>query len=137
MAVLTLFDCFLYDLGAGAHNLSSDTIKVYLTNTAPASTYEDKADLAGITEENGYAAADITAVWSQETDGTAELDGTDVVFTASGGDFGPFRYAVFYNFTHATDRLIGSYDYGVSVTVPNGQPFTVDFPLPLFKLAVQ
>lgn len=134
MPALTLFDCFLYDLGAKQHDLSNDTIKVYLTNTTPVSTNANKADLAGITEENGYAPTDITAVWSQETDGSAELDGTDVVITASGGTYGPFRYAVFYNETHATDRLMGSYDYGASITVPNGQPFTIDFPLPLFKL---
>jgi hypothetical protein len=137
MAVLNLFDCFLYDLGTKQHDFSNDTVKVYLTNTAPSASDEDKADLAGITEENGYAATDITAVWSQEADGSAELDSTDVVITASGGSFGPFRYAVFYNETHATDRLMGYYDYGVPITVPDGQPFTIDFPLPLFKLAAQ
>ena len=54
--------------------------------------------------------------------------GTDVTWTATTGGFGPFRYAVLYNDTHASDALIGWWDYGSSVSCANaGETFKVDF----------
>tara|TARA_R100001244_G_scaffold47793_1_gene42602 strand:- start:1344 stop:1556 length:213 start_codon:yes stop_codon:yes gene_type:complete len=53
----------------------------------------------------------------------------DVVFTASGGSIGPYRYAVLYNDTPTSpaDPLIGWYDYGSSQTSAAAETFTVDF----------
>ena len=136
MATFNRFDCFFLDLGKAVHDFSTHDIEIYLTNTAPSASDDSlKADLAGITEENNYTPASITPVWS-ETDGVADLDGTNVVFTASGGTFGPFRYAVFYNpdTTAATDPLIGWYDYGSAVTVADGKTFTVTLPSPIFQI---
>jgi hypothetical protein len=129
MAKFNKFNQFAGDVGLAVHDLNADTLKIYLTNNTP-SVSDDavKADLAGITEENGYAPADITNTYSQ-TSGLGTLAGTDVVLTASGGSFGPFRYVVLYNdsTTVKTDPLIGYWDYGVEVTVPTGETFTVDF----------
>ena len=136
MAEFQEFDCFMRDLGKAVHDFSTHDVEVYLTNSAPSASGDSvKADLAGITEENGYAAASITPVWSQ-TSGIAKLDGTNVVFTASGGSFGPFRYAIFTNpdTTEATDPLMGYYDYGASISVTSGQAFTVYLPSPIFQL---
>ena len=114
-------------LGLAAINLNTDTLNVYLTNNAPDAALDDvKADLAGITEENGYAAADITNLYS-EAAGTGTLTATDVVWTAAGGSFGPFRYVVMYDDTHANDVLIAWWDYGSSITVLVGETMTVDF----------
>jgi hypothetical protein len=112
---------------------------VYLTNAAP-SVEDDsvKADLAEITPENGYPAggADIQNDYTEAT-GTGTVAGTDVVFTAVGGSFGPFRYAVLYNDTPAApeDPLVGYWDYGAAVICLVGETFTVDFGAAVLTIA--
>jgi len=136
MASYVKFQDFVEALGLGEHDLSTDTLKVYLSNAAPsASDDADKADLAEITNENGYAApVDIQNTWS-ESGGTGTLAATDVVITASGGTVGPFRYAVVYNDDHTSDGLVCYWDYGSEVTLQNGESFTVDFGASVFTLA--
>lgn len=129
MATFNKFQDFSEQLGKGVHQLhaAGHTLKVYLTNNAPSAADDAvKTDLAGITEENGYAPGDIQNDYS-ETGGVGTLTAIDVVFTASGGSFGPFRYAVIYNDTAANDNLVGYADYGSSITVLTGETFTVDF----------
>jgi hypothetical protein len=136
MALFRKFQQFAGDIGLAVHNLHTDTLKVYLTNNTPSLSADAvKTDLAGITEEHGYAAADVTNTYSQ-TSGLGSLAGTDVVWTASGGTFGPFRYVVLYNdgTVVKTDPLIGYWDYGVEVTVPTGETFTVDFGTSIFTI---
>lgn len=102
-----------------------------LTNTAPVAANTVFADLTEITAQNGYSAGGTAATVSSssQTSGTYKLVLADVVFTASGGSFGPFRYAVLYNDTPTSpaDPLIGFWDYGSSISVNNGESFTVDF----------
>lgn len=129
MAGLTLFYCFLEDLAEGKHNLGANTLKIALTNTAPALTNTKLADIVQITAANGYAAGGTAAAItsSAQTAGAYKLILGDVTFTATGGSIGPFRYLVLYNDT-ATDRpLIGFADYGVAYTVPAAQTFVADF----------
>lgn len=136
MASYVKFQDFVESLGLGQHNLSTDTLKVYLSNAEPSVSGDaDKADLAEITNENGYTApADIQNTWS-ESGGTATLAATDVVITASGGTVGPFQWVVVYNDTHATDGLVCYWDYGSSITLQDGETFTVDFGASMFTLA--
>lgn len=135
MASFNKFQGFVGYLGLGAVNLNTDTLKVYLTNNTPSASGDDVlADLAGITEEHGYAAADVQNAYS-EASGTGTLTATDVVWTASGGSFGPFRYVVIYDDTHASDILMGWWDYGSEITVNTGETFTVDFGASLATLA--
>lgn len=135
MATYNKFQDFVEQLGLKEHNLNTDTLKVFLTNEAPLVTDTVKADIADITEENGYPAGgtDIQNVWS-EAAGVGTLSGTDVVFTASGGSFGPFRYAVIYNDTNATDRLVCWWDYGSSISCNNTETLTVDFAAAIFTI---
>ena len=133
MATFNKFENFVGDLGDKVHDLQAagDTLKVYLTNATPDTAADSiKTDLAEITPENGYPSGgtDIQNDWS-ESGGVGTLTGVDVVFTASGGTFGPFRYAVLYNDTPSSpaDPLIGWWDYGSNITPAAGETFTVDF----------
>ena len=140
MAAFNKFNDFVEQIGLEQHNLNTDTLKVFLTNTAPnATTHTVYTDLSGGEPGtgNGYTAGgeDATNVWS-ETGGTATLTGTDITWTASGAGFGPIRYAVLYNDTNATDMLICWWDYGSSITtVAAGETFTVDFATNILTLA--
>jgi hypothetical protein len=98
-----------------------------LTNTAPVATNTVKANLTDITAANGYTAGGTAAATNNfaNTSGTSKLTADNVVFTASGGSIGPFRYAVLYNDTSTSDSLIGWFDYGSSITLADTETFTV------------
>ena len=129
MATYNKFQAFVENLAEKSHNLGSDTLKVMLTNTAPVATNSVKADLTEISAGNGYSAGGgtVTVTASSQTSGTYKLVANDVVFTASGGSIGPFRYVVLYNDTSTGDMLIGWWDNGTSITLGDGSTFTVDF----------
>lgn len=129
MASFQKFRSFVEAVAEKAHNLGSDTLKVLLTNTAPVNTNTQKSDLTEISAGNGYTAGGtaVTVTSSAQSGGTYKLVGSDVVFTASGGDIGPFRYAVLYNDTSTNDLLIGWWDYASSITLHDTETFTVDF----------
>jgi len=134
MATFTKFNQFTEDLAKGVHNLATGTshvLKVLLTNTAPVSTNAVKGDLTEIGAGNGYTAGgtSVGTITGAQSSGTFKLvGGTDPVFTASGGNVGPLRYAVLYNDTPTSpaDPLIGYWDYGSSITLASGETLTVD-----------
>lgn len=131
MATLTFvdFDCLTEDIMEKVHNMGSDTHKLGLTNTAPTVATDDEwADITEISAGNGYTAGGetITISSSSQTGGAYSLVGSGtVVWTASGGAIGPFRYLVWYNDTATNDELIGYYDYGSALTLNDGDDLTV------------
>lgn len=129
MATFTKFQSFVEAVAEKTHNLGSDVLKVMLCNTAPVNTNTVKANLTEISAGNGYTAGGTAATItsSAQSSGTYKLVLADVVFTASGGTIGPFRYAVLYNDTATNDELIAFWDYGSSITLAAGETFTVDF----------
>lgn len=129
MASFNKFRSFVEAVAEKVHNLGSDTLKVVLTNSAPVNTNTVLADITQIANGNGYTTGGTTATTSSsaQTSGTYKLVLADVVFTASGGSMGTFRYAVLYNDTAASDELIGWWDYGSAVTLATGETFTVDY----------
>ena len=139
MASYVKFQDFVEQLGKGGHQLhaAGHVLKVYLSNATPDVAIDaNKADLAEITAQNGYPAGGSDAQNDYtETTGTGTLTGVDIVFTASGGAFGPFRYAVLYNDTHASDALIAYWDYGSAISCNNGETFTVDFGASILTIA--
>ena len=129
MATFNKFNSFVEALAEKVHNLQADTLKVVLTNSAPLAANTVLADITQIAAGNGYTAggAQATQVSSAQTAGIYKLVLNDVTFTASGGPLGTFRYAVLYNDTAASDELIGFWDYGTTLSITNGNSFTVDF----------
>jgi hypothetical protein len=128
MASFSKFQQFVEDLAKKVHNLSADSLKVALTNSAPVATNEILANITEITYTNCSSRA-VTTTSCEHTTGTLKLILADLVLTASGGSVGPFRYVVLYNDTPTSpaDPLIGYYDYGSSITLGDGETLTIDF----------
>ena len=134
MATFNKINDFVEDIAEKKHDLSSDTLMVALSNTAPGSeTNDPTADgngvLANVTEISytNLSSREITTSSSSVSSGTYKLILTDLVLTASGGSVEPFRYVYIYNDTAANDELICYYDYGSSITLNDGDTFTIDF----------
>lgn len=137
MAVFNKFNIFSEDLAEKVHDLNADTLRVYLSNTTPdAAADAVKADLAEISTVNGYTGAVDTQNATSRSGGTTSVTGVDVVITATGA-VGPFRYVVLYNDTPTApaDPLIGWWDYGASISLANGETFTIDFGSSMFTVA--
>lgn len=129
MAVFNKFNCFSGDVAGKIHNLNSDVLKVMLSNTLPVATNTVKSSITEITAGNGYTAGGLAAsfVSGADSSGVYKLIIGQPVFTASGGSFAVFQYPVLYNSTAAGLNLIGWIDYGASITLTNGNSFTVQF----------
>lgn len=138
MATFNKFNCFVGDVAHKLHDMktgTTDVFKVYLTNTAPVvgnTVYNTPADLA---TANGYTATGTTigTITGAQSAGVMSFaGGTNPSWTASGGSIGPFQYAVLYN--TASGVLIGWWDYGVAITLTNGNTFTVTLPSPILTI---
>lgn len=136
MASFNKINVFVEDLTNKTHDLfgtagsDADTCKVMLTAAATVATNSVKADLTDLSTANGYTAggASVGNVGTRST-GTMTLTGTNVTWTASGGTIGAFRYVTLYNDTPTSpaDPLIAWWDYGSSLTLNDGESFTVKF----------
>lgn len=138
MVALVKFQDFVEQIGKGVHNLSTNTLKLMLTNSAPSAANTVKADITEISAGNGYTAGGITLgsiIWS-EGGGQASLTIADPVLTASGGAIAAWRYAVLYNDTPTSpaDPLICYWDYGSSITMPDGSSMTFDVSTVVFTI---
>ena len=119
------------------HNmdLESDQLAVALTNTAPGSESSNPtADGNGIVGNltqisySNCSSRNLTTSASSQSGGVYKLVVADLTLTAS-GTVGPFRYIYIFDdtVTSPADPLIGYYDYGTSLTLNNGDTFTLDF----------
>jgi hypothetical protein len=143
---------FVQDLGRKLHNLNSDALYDTLLNTTPNAAdtvynstltppqIQAASNAPEIAAGNGFTAGGTqigSTAYSQLT-GTATLSGGNVVFTASGGSIGPFRYVLVYNGTGGTTSTrppIGWWDYGSSITLASGETFTVNHSANILTLA--
>jgi hypothetical protein len=145
MPAWTKFQDFSEQVVRGVHDWDAHTFKIALTNTLPVNT---QVSLDTVTNHpapaaaNGYTAGGTaTTIGISETGGTTTVTGTQVVFTATTGGIGGFRYALLYNDTATSpaDALIAFTDYGSTITLAEGETLTVRFnnssPGTIFTLA--
>jgi hypothetical protein len=132
MATGNKFNQFVQNVNNGVHNFASDTLKVMLTNTAPAATNAVLTDITEISAGNGYTAggATVTVSSSTQSGGVYKLIGSAAspTWTASGA-VGPFRYVVLYDATPTSPLkpLVCYWDYGSNLTLASSDTFTVVF----------
>ncbi len=132
MPAFNKFNSFTADLATKVHNLGSDTLKVLLTNTAPAAANTVYANISATQVANGAGyttgGAAVTSQALSNANGMEKLVATGPTFTAT-GSMGPFQYAVLYNDTPTSPLkpLIGYWNNGSSVTLANTETFTVGF----------
>ena len=132
MAAFNKFNTFSHYLMGGVSgqviSFGSDTFKVLLTNTAPVATNSKYSDISAteLANGNGYlSGGSASAASTANSSGTETVTAADVTFTAT-GSMGPFRYSVFYDVTPTDKPLICWFDYGSSITLNNGETFTVE-----------
>lgn len=126
MAAFNKVYAFVEKLAEKVFNLGSDQLKVALTNTAPTTASSVLTDITEATYTN-LSTRNVTTSSSAQTTGTYKLVCADLVLTSTGGTTGPFRYVVLYDDTATNDDIIGWYDYGSSITLADGETFTIDF----------
>lgn len=131
MATYNKHQDYAEQLNKAVHNWSSHTFKAAFCNTAPTAANSILGDLTQISAAGGYSAGGVTldTVTLTEASGTAKVTIADEVFTASGASVGPLRYVDIYNDTPTSpaDPLVCWYDYGSSITILDGESFTIDF----------
>lgn len=132
MGTFTFFDEFKGNVGKKLIDLSTDTIKVALTNTAPVPATDDElADITQIAGGTGYTTGGLSPTgssWAETGAGTGiwRLTHDDLVITAAGGAIGPYRYYVWFSDTSTNKKLIGYMDRGSALTLADGQSATLD-----------
>ncbi len=123
------------------HNLSADTIKIALSNTAAGSETPNPLTtgngvVANVTEISYTNYSDdltvdrvLQSVTSDESGGTYTFDAADFTITASGGTLATFQYIYVFNDTPTSpaDPLIGYWALDSAISLANGESLAVSF----------
>ena len=126
--IFNAFHSFVEALAEKKHDLGADVLKVALTNTAPVASNTVLANITQIANGNGYVTGGnaAAAVTSAQTDGTYKLVRGDVAFTCDRARSGRSVMRCCTTTRAVNDELIGWWDYGSSISLGNGDTFTVD-----------
>lgn len=160
MATYNKFDVFVQDLCYGSHvikTVGGNTFKLLLTNTspnsadtvvdnsAPPAVIKSTSNATELSTGNGYTAGGTTIgapTTASQSGGTFTFAAAQVVWTASSGTIGAFQYVALFNdstATSATRPPVAWWNYGSSITLNDGETFTVKFnnanPGTIFTLA--
>lgn len=144
MAAYNKFNQFVEDLAKKKLDVSADSLFLLLTNTSPNAadikvdtttatcTVAATSNALEIAAGSGYTkkGGAITVTTSSQSAGTFTLAANQVVFTAAGGTIGAFRYVALFDDTSGTTStrsVIAWWDYGSSITLADGETFTVKF----------
>lgn len=134
MAAASKFQPFVEVLAEGGVNLQTDVMGLALCLSSPPLTNSALAGVPEISYTN-LSSRSVGPNTSAQSGGTYSLSLDDVVLTASGGPVGPFRYAVLYDNTHASDIPMLMWDYGSSITLQDGETFTWDVSATVLTIA--
>lgn len=121
------FNSFVQIEAEKGHNLSTDTLKVMLSNTLPTASMSNKSDITEIRLLNGYEPQQAVQSSSSQSGGVYRLKLNSVTFQASGGSIDPFQYVILYNDSNINKALIGWYDLGAPLTLTIGASLVVNF----------
>lgn len=139
MATFNKVNDFVEDALNGAHDLSSDTLQIALSNTAPTSESSNPLQdgngvLSNVTQVAYTNYSDdlttdrvLEGVTVSLSTGTVTLSANDFTITASGGSLASFRYVYVFNQTATNDELICMWDQGSAISLANGESVTLDF----------
>lgn len=118
-----------YQLAKGNIDLSADTLKVILMNSAFTFDKDAHATLADVTASqiatgNGYTQDDKTlttvVLAEDDTNDKASMTCDNPTWTASGGDIGPTGAYIIYDDTTTDDTVIACVDFGTDYTISSG-----------------
>lgn len=124
------YNAFSEALAEKLINLDTDTINVYLSNTAPnAATMVVKNDQAEISTGNGYTGPLDTQNATSRTGAVTSVTGVNCTWTSSGAGF-TARYVILHDAT--ANILIGWWDHGSSDTAAGGNEWKVKFGASMF-----
>src|SRR5207253_686261 len=129
MATYNKFNQFVEDLNKKKLDVSADSLLLLLSNTSPNAadikvdtttstcTIASTSNALEIAAGNGYTkkGGALTVTTASQSAGTFTLAANQVVFTASGGAIGPFRYVALFDDTSGTTStrsVIAWWDYG-------------------------
>lgn len=122
MSQVIPFATFLRDLGEKKHDLSSDTFKARLINTAVDPDWDTWSDCSAyeIANGNGYTTGGVTLTivsWGV-TDGALRWLITSPVWNSTGAGMANYRSLIILNDSAASDELCLYVDYGFGRSVP-------------------
>ncbi len=131
MVAFNKIEIFVEDLAEGVHDLATDQLTIALTTNAnmPVTTNNILGDLTPIAYTNLAGDRNIAVPTSSvHTTGTYKIILVDKVFTAT-GTVADFAGVAIYNLDTVgkVDPLICWYNHGSTVSLANGETFTVDF----------
>jgi hypothetical protein len=133
MVAFNRFNSFTDAAAKKLHNLSTDVLKVMLSDTAPVATNAVTTDITQIAGANGYTTGGYTVTGTlSNVTGQEQLAITNVTVTASGGTIANWRYPVLYNST--ANLLIGWWDAGVEISLASGATETISFASPVLTI---
>ena len=143
MVAYTKFEQWIGDVFNGVVNCGTDEFKIGLTAGTPLVTDTDlntsttpdqfvPSAVAEIAAGNGYTEGGnvLTITTAAEASGTYTLAANQTVFTASGGAITAFQRYYLYDNTAgaaATRPVVAFWDHGSSVTLNDGDTFTIQF----------
>lgn len=140
-ATFTFANDFSQDPYEKVHNLATDSIRIALSNTAPASetnnpTSSGNGVIANVTQIAYTNYADtlttdrvLQSVTSTESSGTYTFDAADFTISASGGTLATWTYMYVYNDTPTSpaDPIIGVFTVSSAISLTDTQTVDIAF----------